>query len=270
MHAVATTARDLSARIRIRFGERATGVFLALVCEILIALLLLTLSGPVGHDEDDTQSSVFQAFSVPDAAEEDTKEAEPEAKPRPETPKPVEHRQSPQPRPSPAPSPPAAEPAVEPPPAYIHLTPQQMARTEARPAAPASPPPPAKVYGPPADPRYATNAHDTPRVPGSGPHGEPLYAASWYTEPTDEELDGYLSAARGPGWGLIACKTAPNYRVEDCVKVGEYPDGSGIAQAVLFAAYQFRVRPPRIGGMPQVGAWVRIRIDYGMTLQAPG
>jgi len=42
---------------------------------------------------------------------------------------------------------------------------------------------------------------------------------------------------------------------------------SGIANAVLAAAWQFRVRPPQKGGMPMVGEWVRIRIDYDMRPQ---
>ena len=105
---------------------------------------------------------------------------------------------------------------------------------------------------------------DTPRVGGSGPNGEPLYAAAWYREPYESELSGYLSTASGPGWGLIACRTAPDFRVEDCVALGESPTGSNIARAVLAAAWQFRVRPPRIGGRSMVGEWVRIRIDYGL------
>ncbi len=114
----------------------------------------------------------------------------------------------------------------------------------------------------PADTRPVS---DTPRVEGTGPNGEPLYAASWYREPYDEELRGYLSTAQAPGWGTIACRTAPDYRVEDCVMVGEYPNGSNIARSALAAAWQFRVRPPRIGGRLQVGEWVRIRIDYNLS-----
>lgn len=108
---------------------------------------------------------------------------------------------------------------------------------------------------------------DTQRVGGQGPHGEPLYAASWYREPYEDELRGYLSTAQGPGWGLIACRTVPEYRVEDCVTIDEYPQGSNIARAVLAAAWQFRVRPPRIAGRLKIGEWVRIRIDYGVRRQ---
>jgi hypothetical protein len=49
-------------------------------------------------------------------------------------------------------------------------------------------------------------------------------------------MRAYLSTARGPGWGLIACRTAPDYRVEDCVALGEYPEGSQIARSALGAA----------------------------------
>lgn len=99
-------------------------------------------------------------------------------------------------------------------------------------------------------------------VVGTAPDGSPLYAARWFREPRDSELAGYLSTARSEGWGLIACKTAPNWRVQDCVIVDEYPNNSGIARATQAAAWQFQVRPPRLGGAYQVGAWVRIRIDY--------
>jgi protein TonB len=116
------------------------------------------------------------------------------------------------------------------------------------------------VFGPP-DLR-PKGPPDSVRVEGTGPNGEPLYGAQWYREPYDDELAGYLSTARGPGWGLIACRTVPRFRVEDCVIVGESPRGSGIANAVLQAAWQFQVRPPRVGGRDRYGEWVRIRIDY--------
>lgn len=99
-------------------------------------------------------------------------------------------------------------------------------------------------------------------VVGRGPNGEALYAAEWAREPTDVELAGYMPKNAPEGYGLIACKTAPQNRVEDCIELEQQPAGSHLASAVRQAAWQFRVRPPRKGGHPLIGSWVRIRIDY--------
>lgn len=99
-------------------------------------------------------------------------------------------------------------------------------------------------------------------VVGKGPHGETLYAAEWAREPSDAELGGYLPRNAPDGWGLIACKTIPGNRVEDCVELDQSPRGSHLAGAVRQAAWQFRVRPPRKNGKPMVGEWVRILIEY--------
>lgn len=92
---------------------------------------------------------------------------------------------------------------------------------------------------------------------------ERLYRAEWQRRPTSTELGGYLPANRPrTGWGMIACRTVENFRVEDCREIGQSPAGSGFARAVREAAWQFRVIPPRIGGRSLVGAWVSIRIEY--------
>lgn len=102
-------------------------------------------------------------------------------------------------------------------------------------------------------------------VVGKGPNGEALYAAEWAREPTDAELAGYLPRNSAEGYGLIACRTAPQNRVEDCIELENSPPGSHLASAVRQAAWQFRVRPPRKGGRPLIGSWVRIRIDYSIA-----
>ena len=111
---------------------------------------------------------------------------------------------------------------------------------------------------------------DSERV-GTGPNGEPLYAAEWYREPTDQELAAYLPPRmpEGGGWGMVACRTVDRYHVDDCVELGSGPMGSHLARAVRQAAWQFLVRPPRVGGRPLVGEWVRIRIDYSTGGSAP-
>jgi protein TonB len=97
---------------------------------------------------------------------------------------------------------------------------------------------------------------------GHGHNGEVLYDAEWALRQTNAELGGYLPANAPDGYGLVACKTIPGNRVEDCIALDQYPQGSHLAGAVMNAAWQFRVRPPRKDGRPLVGSWVQIRIDY--------
>ncbi len=220
-------------------------------------LLLLTLgAGQTPGDKQGKFTVVNLEAQAPsdEAAEPQQAESEEQAEEQPDPPqmqKPTPAEPKPVPplpmRPSPLPEVPAA--AIPPNPA--------------RPA-----PSPGRVYGPPNRGRSAASS-DTERV-GTAPNGEPLYAAAWYREPRPDELSGYMSTARGPGWGLIACRTVADYRVEDCVGLDESPDGSQINRAVLAAAWQFRVRPPRLGGRPQVGSWVRIRIDYSIGRRPSG
>ena len=105
-------------------------------------------------------------------------------------------------------------------------------------------------------------AADDSEAVGRAPNGELLYGAEWYRKPTDAELAGYLPPNAPEGWGLIACKTIADHRVDDCVELDNSPPGSHLASAVRQAAWQFRVRAPRKNGQELVGAWVQIRIEY--------
>ena len=100
---------------------------------------------------------------------------------------------------------------------------------------------------------------------GAGPGGAKLYPVEWYREPTQAEMETYLPKnGKMGGYGLIACKTAPDYRVENGQEISESPQGSGFARSMRLASWQFRVRPPRIGGKALMGVWIGIRYDLIM------
>lgn len=230
-------------------GRRVAALLLALALELALVLILLTLGHiPPTRRSDGPSLSTFTVSPPADT----------------EKPAPAPSRRSTQQaqQTERAQPPPEKAPPAPPFPSLIPLSAKDMAMADishmpTRPAIPA----PAKSVAGPVD-RGASA--DTPHMAGTGPNGEPLYAAEWVRKPYDNELSGYLSTASGPGWGLIACRTVADFRVEECVVVDEYPEKSNIARAVVAAAWQFRVRPPRRGGRLLIGEWVGIRIDYGV------
>ena len=255
LHSIHIRTRDALADWRGRWSQRTIGFVLALVAEALLILTVLSL----GWIEEETKPRDSNLVSVSLEAS-DTKKAEKE---------PAAERQQQAAAEVQAASPPSQTaprvqpaPAIPAPAAIIPVSRDQMAAFDLsrmpRQSAPA-PPSGRSMMGPA---NFGVPG-DTKRV-GTAPNGQPMYAAAWYREPSDDELSGYLSTAQGPGWALITCRTAADFRVENCVGLDEYPDGSQIQRAVLAAAWQFRVRPPRINGVSQVGTWVRIRIDYGL------
>lgn len=243
-------------------GEgRARGLLLALVVEALLVALVLTLGSSITQKEKRPVAITSIAMrNAPDRPQSDRKEEAKAPVVRPDA-RPVQQKAVEQQRDTPV----VVTPRQPPPPALIPISPKDMAASTIAPPSP-QPGPPAptrrSMMGP-VDSGGAAAYADTPRV-GTAPNGQPMYAAAWYREPSNDELAGYLSTAEGPGWGLVACKTAPEWHVEDCVALDEAPAGSRIARAVVAAAWQFQVRPPRINGQYKVGEWVRIRIDYGI------
>lgn len=264
-------ATPFAERFRTDAGRRTLGISLAILLEALLLLVLLSLG------VEKPRSGEEKAITVVNLEINEVSKEVPERQ-SPESAEPAEQRAEPQ-RPNPD-----QQPSREPPepltPGPAEPLPQQPAQPIQTPAPPAIVPAPPEQRSPAAIPtspartapsgrplysppdRGGSSSSDTERV-GTAPNGEPLYAAAWYRRPREDEMRGYLSTASGPGWGLIACRTAANYRVEDCVALDEYPEGSKITRAALAASWVFQVQPPSLGGRSLVGSWVRIRIDYG-------
>jgi len=232
-----------------RLRQRAGGIAFALVLNAILLLGLFTLSPsfepkrvedrlPVTFDVETGTKTEQEQKRAPKAEKREQDEASPpkqaEAVVRP--PRPTEQ---------PVEEPPAPFP-------FLTMSRDQMASADIG-------------TMPKAAQGAAAGQGDSSAVagPGEGPGGVQLFNAEWYRRPTNSELSTYIPANAPPeGWGLVACKTVDHYHVENCQILGESPLGSGYARAVRLAAWQFLVRPPRVNGKPQVGSWVRIRIDY--------
>lgn len=245
-------------------SRRVAAVVLALVIEGLIILLFLTMLSGVRRPEKPPTPKTF-AIRDPGAGKAEPK-PDTAAKPRPRGGR-VEHAKLNEPDIVPPPVPP-----VQPPPDanILWLTRPQYAASDIGQNQPQGPRNNADASG--AENGTGDAPGDSRLAEGKGPNGEPIYVAEWYRRPTHAQLSPYIpERARGrPGWGMIVCKTAPNYRVEDCRELGDAPRGTGYAGAVRQAAFQFRVRPPRKGGKSLVGALVNIRIDYTIREDADG
>lgn len=227
-------------------ARRASGMALALGINLLVLLALLGIGGirPVPM-KDDGGTLVFdvarqdQAAASKKPTEQQRKKASVQ---RPVLPPPKHVLPVP--------------PTITPPPTgeleMVELTRQELSKTDDAMAKQAGP---ALAQG--------SGRGGDSAIVGKGPRGETLYAAEWLREPTDQEIGHYLTANTGAGYGVIACKTYPQYRVDDCVALGSVPASSRLDRVLMKAAWQFKIRPPRKNGQPMIGEWVRIRFDYG-------
>lgn len=248
-----TLPESLHDALRTRLSRRGAAVVLALLFELLIILLFLTISSSF-KPKDKSKLVVFGVEDEGDQSDKKTDTKQQKAKP-----KAGGGQRSEQTPVDPVIETPPVPPTAQSPSNVIWMSHRDYAATDvaARQGSAKS-----NDSG-----NGDSTAPDSALAGGRGPHGEPLYAAEWYREPTDRELQPYIpERARGrSGWGVVACRTAPGYRVEDCQELDDSPRGSGYAGAVRQAAFQFRVRPPRVGGKPLVGSWVRILITYRLT-----
>lgn len=229
--------------------RRATAIGLTLLVHALLALLLLRLAPQF------VPMAERGALSTFDVAQPDARQPKAAERPR--------ERQRERPKAEPPPRPTAPRPVPVPTPAptadtsgVIWLDRDQFAKSD--------------ITGKGRDEDRRETAEAAPRPPRSkalyGPSLAPGFGQlydieAWVREPTDAELRTYLPRAPVGSWGLVACRTIPGNRVENCRTLAESPVGSGLATGVRRAAWQFQVLPPRENGKPLIGVRVTIRID---------
>jgi protein TonB len=231
--------RILPNRQRQPLRGRALAFVIVLIVHLLLALVLILVTPTAPKKRNDNTPSTF--ILLPNAEPQRQRKAAARAKPAAS--KPV----------STTTVPPPEKPAIPTKPVIFGDIPYNAVDIAQMPSAA------------PASTADAGNGQDSDSAKGvgTGPGGVTLYKAEWQREPTNAELNFYMPKNQPDNsWGMIACRTIERNLVDDCVPLDDYPHGSGIARALVNAAWQFRVRPPRVNGVPEVGAWVRIRIDF--------
>jgi protein TonB len=224
-----------SAYERAPAGRRTVGLALAIGIDLLLLLVLLTLGNRI-QPPAAVKPLVVLLLPAQRSAAAPAASKVPAARPQthPKTTL----------APKPPPVVPIKPPIAAPPPGLLPMSKEDLAASDLATLA-----------------KSGSGSDSDSKAVGTAPNGDILYAAEWARHPTDAELDGYLPKNAPDGFGLVACKTIPEDRVEDCTDIDETP-GSHLAAAVRNAAWQFRVRPPRKNGKELVGSWVEIEIDY--------
>lgn len=230
--------------------RRAIGIFLSVLAELLLVLVLLTL-GPKEFGGPD-RGNRLKTFTVTERAGDQPTEATKQRQKRDRQASKSANRPD-------ATTPPPIKPPMPVPakdwtiPGLIVLSKQDYAAADI-----------GKIKSEAANAGDASggDAGDSDALAGGSFRGEPLYRAEWYREPTDAELAFYVPKGFREGAALIACQTAPRYKVENCQILGDDPPGTGLARGMRDAAWQFLVRPPRKGGKALIGVWVRIEITF--------
>ncbi|KAB7648307.1 hypothetical protein [Polymorphobacter fuscus] len=235
--------RFLPGRQRERLSGRALAFVVVLLVHLLLALVLIFLTPPGPKKRNDNTPNVM--VLLPDSEPQRERKAAPRAK--------AASKPLATPRPSTTPIPPVATPAPPTKPVIFgDLAYNSVDIAKIPSVAPSSS----------ADAGTGQDS-DSAQGVGTGPGGVTLYKAEWVREPTNAELSFYMPKnLPEASSGMIACRTAPRNLVEDCVALDDDPRGTGISRALVNAAWQFKVRPPRINGKPEVGSWVRIRIEF--------